>query len=63
MRKTIIQHCNLLAFSACLALGACGGGGDATPPNATVATPAAVANVLNVQLGALNNYAAPALPA
>jgi cytochrome c peroxidase len=63
MRKTIIQHCNHITLCACLIVSACGGGGGASTQNVTVATPAAVANVLNVQLGALNNYAAPALPA
>jgi cytochrome c peroxidase len=65
MQKTFAQHCNFLVLCASLLLTGCGGGGSpgAVTQNTNVVTPAAVANVLNVQLGALDNYASPALPA
>ncbi len=52
----------LLALYAGMLLAGCGGGGS-TPQSVNITTPAAVASALNLQLGALDNYAAPALPA
>ena len=55
---------NLFAITLCMVLAACGGGGSGTSTNTTTAaTPAAVSQVLNLNFAALDNYAAPVLPA
>ena len=46
-----------------IALTACGGGSSGSAPVAPIVTPTAVTTALTLKLSALDNYAAPALPA